>query len=48
MGTNCAPLIADFFIIVIFFFVFFFFFFCFCYETDFMVSLSYDKQADII
>ena len=36
MGTNCAPLIADLFL--------------FCYERDFMiqVSLSDDKQADII
>ena len=34
MGTNCAPLFADFFL--------------FCYERDFMMSLSDDKQADII
>ena len=34
MGTNCAPLVADFFL--------------FCYERDFMMSLSDDKQADII
>ena len=32
MGTNCAPLVADF----------------FCYERDFMTSLSDDKQTDII
>ena len=31
MGTNCVPLVADF----------------FCNERDFMMSLSYDKQADI-
>ena len=34
MGTNCAPLVADLFLI--------------CYERDFMMSLSDDKQADII
>ena len=34
MGTNCAPLVAHFFL--------------FCYERDFMMSLSDDKQADII
>ena len=34
MGTNCAPLVADFFL--------------FCYERDFMMSLSGDKQADVI
>ena len=34
MGTNCAPLVADLFLI--------------CYERDFMTSLSYDNQADII
>ena len=34
MGTNCDPLIADFFL--------------FCYERDFMASLSYYKEADII
>ena len=39
MGTNCAPLVADF---------FFFFFFFFCYERDFMKSLSRENQADII
>ena len=33
-GTNCAPLVADFFL--------------FCYERDFMMSLSDDKQADVI
>ena len=33
MGTNCAPLVADFFL--------------FCYERDFMISLSDDMQADI-
>ena len=38
MGTNCAPLVAD----------FFFFFFFFCYERDFMKSLSRKNQADII
>ena len=38
MGTNCAPLVhvADFFLIF------------FCYERDFMSSLSNDKQSDII
>ena len=35
MGTNCAPLVAD-------------FFFLFCYEKDFMTSLSDVKQAEII
>ena len=34
MGTNCAPLVADLFLI--------------CYEKDFMMSLSYHKQADVI
>ena len=34
MGTNCAPLVADFFL--------------FCYERDFMLSLSDNNQADII
>ena len=34
MGTNCAPLVADLFLL--------------CYERDFMMTLSYDKQADII
>ena len=34
MGTNCAPLVAD--------------FFQFCYERDFMMSLSDDKQAYVI
>ena len=34
MGTYCAPLVADLFLL--------------CYERDFMMSLSYDKQADII
>ena len=41
MGTNCAPLVAD-------FFFFFFFFFFFCNEIDFMKSLSRENQADII
>ena len=36
MGTNCAPLVAD------------FFFFIFCNERDFMTSLSDVKQAEII
>ena len=34
MGTNCAPLVADLFLV--------------CYERDFMMSLSDDKQADVI
>ena len=34
MGTNCAPLVADLFLL--------------CYESDFMMSLSDDKQADVI
>ena len=34
MDTNCAPLVADFFL--------------FCYERDFMMSLSDEKQADVI
>ena len=34
MGTNCAPLVADLFLL--------------CYEKDFMMSLSGDKQTDII
>ena len=34
MGTNCAPVVADFFL--------------FCYERDFMMSPSDDKQADVI
>ena len=36
MCTNCAPLVADLLV------------FLFCYEMDFMVSLSDDKQVDII
>ena len=35
MGTNCAPLVADLFLL-------------FCYERYFMMSLSDDKQADVI
>ena len=38
MGTNCAPLVAD----------LFFFFFLFCYERDFMLSLSEDNQSGVI
>ena len=38
MSTNCAPLVADLFL----------FLFLFCYESAFMMSLSDDKQADII
>ena len=34
MGTNCATLVADFFL--------------FCYERDFMLSLSEDNQSDVI
>ena len=34
IGTNCAPLVADLFLL--------------CYETDFIVSLFDNKQADII
>ena len=34
MGTNCTPLVGDFFL--------------FCYESDFMMSPSDDKQADFI
>ena len=34
MGTNCAPLVPDFFL--------------FCYEKDFMMSLSDDKPVDVI
>ena len=34
MGTTCAPLVADLFLI--------------CYETDFMLSLSDNNQADIV
>ena len=34
MGTNCAPLVADLFLV--------------CYGSDFIKSLSDDKQADII
>ena len=34
MGTNCAPLVADFVL--------------FCYERDFMLSLSDNNQTDII
>ena len=33
MGTNCAPLVAD---------------FLFCYEREFMTSLSDVKQTEII
>ena len=34
MGTNCAPMVADLFLV--------------CYEKDFIMSFSGDKQADII
>ena len=34
MGTNCAPLVANVFLL--------------CYERYFMMSLSVDRQADII
>ena len=34
MGTNCAPLVADFFL--------------FCYERDFLLSLSDNNQTDVI
>ena len=34
MGTNCAPLVAGFFL--------------FCYERDFMLSLSDNNQTDIV
>ena len=34
MGTNCAPLVADLFLL--------------CYETGFMMSLSDDKQANVL
>ena len=34
MGTDCAPLVADFFL--------------FCYERDFMLSLSDNNKTDII
>ena len=34
MGTNCAHLVADLFLL--------------CYELDAMMSLSDDKQADVI
>ena len=34
MGTNCAPLVTDFFL--------------FCYEGDFMMSLSEEKQSEVI
>ena len=37
MGTNCAPLVVD-----------FFFFFFFCYERDFMKIFSRENQAYII
>ena len=36
MGTICAPHVAD------------LFFFLFCYERDFMLSLSDNNQPDII
>ena len=34
MGTNCAPLVADWFL--------------FCYERDFMLSMSDNNQTDIL
>ena len=34
MGTNCAPLVADLFLV--------------CYERDFMMSHSDDKQDNVI
>ena len=34
MGTNCAPLVADVFLVL--------------FERDFMMSLSDDKQANVI
>ena len=42
MGTNCAPLLADLLLL------FFLFLFLFCYERDFMTSLSDVKQVEII
>ena len=39
MGTNCAPLVAD---------LFLFDLFLFCYERDFMLSLSDDNQSGVI
>ena len=36
MGTNCAPLVADLFA------------FLFCYESDFMLSLSDKNQANFV
>ena len=37
MGTNCASLVGDLFLFV----------FLFCYERDFVLSLSENNQADI-
>ena len=34
MGTNCAPLVADFFL--------------WCYERDFMKSITKEKRHDLI
>ena len=42
-GTNCAPLVADLFV-----FCYERDLFVFCYERDLMMSLSNDKQADVI
>ena len=39
MGTKCAPLVADLLLLLLFFF---------CYENNFMLCLSWDKQAEII
>ena len=38
MGTNCTPLVADLFVCL----------FCFCYERDFMLSLSDNNQVDVV
>ena len=36
MGTNCAPLVVDLFL------------FLFCYESDYMLSLSEDNHSGVI
>ena len=38
MGTYCAPLVVDLFVCL----------FCFCYERDFMLSLSDNTQVNVV
>ena len=46
LGTNCASLVADLFFVCVF--CGFFVVVVFCFEKDFMLSLSDNNQTDII